>query len=406
MAGDRRRWGGFGAVVVVACAAVAFALAMRAPSSAPAAKSFDVPRAALTPGATVAGANRSAVCARAYQGGVSDRRVPRALQQRVLARYHAGDRGDSMTIDHLIPLELGGSNAITNLWPQPDRGSWDAHAKDRLETRLRQLVCAGRIPLGAARAQLAHNWIAGYRKYLASVSQARAHDLPGWLLIFDDNFDKNVPLGSFPDALKNTWSAYPAGWKDTSKSGTYDAHKTVSIANGILNIRLHTENGVHYVAALQPKLPDTPKPWGQLYGRYAIRFRADPLPGYHISWLLWPDSGTWPHDGEIDFPEADLTGTISAFMHRMGAVTGQDQDAYTTSAQLGSWHTAVIEWGPAQCRFILDGKVIGTSRSRIPSRPMHWVIQTETAALSGESPPQDDVSGDVQIDWVAAWART
>ena len=40
------------------------------------------------------------------------------------------------------------------------------------------------------------------------------------------------------------------------------------------------------------------------------------MDGYKVAWLLWPKSGVWPRDGEIDFPEADLIGTISAFMHR------------------------------------------------------------------------------------------
>jgi len=45
------------------------------------------------------------------------------------------------------------------------------------------------------------------------------------------------------------------------------------------------------------------KEGGLLYGRYAIHFKADPVPGYKTSWLLWPDSEKWPQDGEIDFPE-------------------------------------------------------------------------------------------------------
>jgi beta-glucanase (GH16 family) len=372
-------------------------------TSARAARSPAIPRTALTPGAIVAGAGarRSIVCDPKYPGNLAGRHVVPTLKQRVLDRYGIADKG-AVTIDHLIPLGLGGSNAITNLWPQPLKGAWDARSKNRLETQLRKLVCSGSVPLRDAQEQVAHNWIAAYRKYVDPNAQASAHDLPGWRLVFSDDFNTNVELGDFSSALKRTWFAYPPGWKDTSKNGTYDARKTVSIEDGLLNIRLHTENGVHYVAALQPKLRGTSAPWGQLYGRYAIRFRADPVPGYHLSWLLWPDSEKWPGDGEIDFPEGDLTGTISAFMHRMDATTATDQDAYSTGARPSSWHTAVIEWTAAQCTFILDGKVIGSTGSRIPSTPMHWVIQTETN-LAASKPPRDDASGNVQIDWVAAW---
>jgi hypothetical protein len=228
-------------------------------------------------------------------------------------------------------------------------------------------------------------------------------DLPGWHQIFTDDFTTDVPLGSFPNAVSDTWRAYPDGTQDTSKNGTYEPDQVASVQNGLLNVHLHTANGTHMVAALLPKLPGAPgKNGGLLYGRYAIRFKADPMPGYKVAWLLWPDSGNWPYDGEIDFPEGNLDSTISAFMHHMDGTSKSDQDAYPTNAQYTSWHTAVIEWLPTRVTFILDGQVIGNSTARIPNTPMHWVIQTETA-LDGVA-PSDSVAGNVQIDWVAAYS--
>jgi beta-glucanase (GH16 family) len=107
----------------------------------------------------------------------------------------------------------------------------------------------------------------------------------------------------------------------------------------------------------------------------------------------------WPRDGEIDFPEGNLTGTIHAFMHRQGATSGSDQDAFTTGVTFVAWHTAVIEWTPTRCEFFLDGVSIGRATSRIPNTPMHWVIQSETA-LDGSSPAAEAA---MQIDWLAAW---
>ena len=228
-------------------------------------------------------------------------------------------------------------------------------------------------------------------------------DLPGWHQIFTDDFTTGVPMGSFPNAVSNQWSAYPDGTKDTSKNGTYEPDQVASVQNGILNIHLHTENGTHMVAALLPKLPGAPGSEGGLeYGRYAIRFKADPMAGYKVAWLLWPDSENWPHDGEIDFPESNLDGTINAFMHHQDGTSSSDQDAYPTNARYSSWHTAVIEWLPTRVTFILDGNVIGNSTARIPNTPMHWVIQTETAL--GGSVPSDSVAGNVQIDWVAVYS--
>jgi len=229
-------------------------------------------------------------------------------------------------------------------------------------------------------------------------------NLPGWTQVFADNLTEHVPVGSFPAAVSGKWTAYPYPWHDTSHHGTYDPKKVVSIGHGVMNLYLHTENGVHMVSAPEPVIPGAPgSEGGLLYGRYAVRFKADPVPGYKTAWLLWPDSENWIADGEIDFPEGNLTGTISAFMHYKGNPTVQDQ--YHTSATYGTWHTAVIEWTPQAVTFSLDGQVIGTSTNAavIPSTPMHWVLQTETQTSGG--PPPNSAAGNVQIDWVTAYTH-
>jgi hypothetical protein len=69
-------------------------------------------------------------------------------------------------VDHLISLELGGSNAIRNLWPEPYAGKWGARTKDVLENRLHELVCDRRLTLRSAQRQEARDWVAAYRKYV------------------------------------------------------------------------------------------------------------------------------------------------------------------------------------------------------------------------------------------------
>ena len=219
-------------------------------------------------------------------------------------------------------------------------------------------------------------------------------DLPGWRQIFADDFVTNVPVGRFPAAVSAQWGGYD-GTRDTSRNGLYAPTRVVSIHDGLMDMHLHTEGGEPLVAAPMPKIP-----WGRLYGRYAVRFRADPLPGYKVAWLLWPDSENWPADGEIDFPETDLTGPMYAYMHRTGATDPSDQDWFATGATMTSWHTAVIEWTPGMVRFLLDGQVIGTSTSRVPSTAMHWVLQVETSLSTVPSAATD---GHVLLDWVAVW---
>jgi hypothetical protein len=228
-------------------------------------------------------------------------------------------------------------------------------------------------------------------------------DLPGWHQIFADDFTINAPVGSFPGAVYGSnWAVYPDGTHDTTHNGQYWASKVLSVSNGMLNMYIHTENGIHMVAAPMPILRPSPDNEGLLYGRYSVRFRADAIPNYKTAWLLWPDSENWPTDGEIDFPEGDMTSTMNASMHWQNGTSGGDQDKYSTNVTYTSWHTATTEWTPNAVTFYLDGQVIGRSTSHIPNTPMHWVLQTETN-LNGIVPSATD-AGNVQVDWAVAYS--
>ncbi|PYC70185.1 hypothetical protein C7C46_27680 [Streptomyces tateyamensis] len=206
-----------------------------------------------------------------------------------------------------------------------------------------------------------------------------------------------------PAAVDAKWWAYPSGWKDTSKNGTYDPARTLSIANGQLNMHLSRDSAGTWVAAPLPKLPGAVgKDGGVQYGKFEITWKATSAAGFKTAFLLWPDGDVWPQNGEIDFPEGSLTGDVSAYMHRQGATSGSDQDAYETSvAEAGAWHVSTIDWEPNSLTFSLDGKVIGHSTSRIPSGPMHWVLQAETAT-SGAGPAVGS-SADISIAAVKYW---
>jgi hypothetical protein len=114
------------------------------------------PSSSLTPGDVLVSATVEVICVPGYSAGARD--VDAGTRARVFVAYGVADADrSSYELDHLIPLELGGSNDEKNLWPQPLAGSGsDAHDKDVIENELHDAVCAGRADLAAAQAAIVH----------------------------------------------------------------------------------------------------------------------------------------------------------------------------------------------------------------------------------------------------------
>lgn len=124
-----------------------------------------VPDPARTPGATLE-VTAADICVPGYAKKV--RNVPAAVKRQAYAQYGilSHQPGD-YEVDHLISLELGGSNSIRNLWPQSYLTQpWNARVKDALENNLHKRFCAGTLDLAIAQRVIASNWVSGYRMYV------------------------------------------------------------------------------------------------------------------------------------------------------------------------------------------------------------------------------------------------
>jgi hypothetical protein len=129
----------------------------------------DVPDRRLTPGAALT-ASAARVCVSGYAASVRD--VPESEKDVVYARYGVAHVPYGHEVDHLVSLELGGSNTIVNLWPEPYAGRWGARTKDVLEDRLHDLVCGGRLRLAYAQRIEARDWVSAYRRYVGGTPPA------------------------------------------------------------------------------------------------------------------------------------------------------------------------------------------------------------------------------------------
>jgi hypothetical protein len=153
--GDRTRW-----VIFALAIAWMFGYGVTHPKAA----SLPVrPDAKLTPGAVLT-TEMSDVCTPGW--ATAHRDVSEKTKREVFARYGLPQSG-AFEVDHLISLQLGGSNDVANLWPQSyGTTPYNAHVKDALEQRLHALVCRKEITLKLAQQAIASDWIAAYRLYV------------------------------------------------------------------------------------------------------------------------------------------------------------------------------------------------------------------------------------------------
>lgn len=120
-----------------------------------------LPDSACTPGAIFASVTKDQVCQSGYAKSVRD--VPDSEKNQVYAEYGITSHSPGeYEVDHLISLELGGSNDIANLWPEAAEPRPGYHEKDRVENYLHQQVCSGAMSLQEAQVQIATNWLAAY----------------------------------------------------------------------------------------------------------------------------------------------------------------------------------------------------------------------------------------------------
>jgi hypothetical protein len=118
-----------------------------------------------SPGAYYSKLTGSVICSASFRTS-SIRDVPQSRKYEVEKEYGMTPRsyGRTLEIDHIVSLELGGSNDIANLFPEKANANPGYRVKDRLENKLHKLVCSGQMNLRSVQRQIAKNWQTLYRK--------------------------------------------------------------------------------------------------------------------------------------------------------------------------------------------------------------------------------------------------
>lgn len=125
-----------------------------------------LPEPDLTPGECDPNFTVADICHPGFSRTIRpSRTASTAWKKIVFARYHIPwSKHEAFQLDHLVPLEIGGTSSLANLWPEPTTGRWNAYVKDDYENWLRAECCAGRLSLRAAQEQIALDWIQGYKR--------------------------------------------------------------------------------------------------------------------------------------------------------------------------------------------------------------------------------------------------
>jgi hypothetical protein len=120
------------------------------------------PDSDCSPGAIFEGVTKETICVAGYSTSV--RNVPQSEKDQVYAEYGITHhtRGE-YEIDHIISLELGGSNDIANLFPEAAEPKPGFHEKDMVENYLHELVCTNKISLPQAQEVIRTNWLQVYQ---------------------------------------------------------------------------------------------------------------------------------------------------------------------------------------------------------------------------------------------------
>ncbi len=122
-----------------------------------------LPDPACSPGAVLT-TDLKTICTVGYTKTVRD--VSLSEKKKVFQEYGIPySQHSNYEVDHIISLELGGSNDIKNLFPESYLISNGARTKDKLENYLHKKVCNGSVSIQEAQKEISTNWLKYYGQY-------------------------------------------------------------------------------------------------------------------------------------------------------------------------------------------------------------------------------------------------
>lgn len=237
------------------------------------------------------------------------------------------------------------------------------------------------------------------------------NDSPNFKLLRAETWQTDAARGEFLAKYSGRVTAYPKNYLDTNgkQAGTgshYDPQR-ISVSGGVLSIAVETGSDGKPGGANPYFVNADGSLLAPQYGRFQVVTWADPVKGYKRAFMGWPKSWVW-NDGEMDFVEGSLDGSVDCNNHFPG--DPQQQDQFHSGAKSSDRHVWGVEFIPSGVSFYLDGKLVGTSSgkhnsvSKVPTKGMFLNLQTETNI--GSPQPSKADKGAVYVGPVGIWQYT
>lgn len=138
----------------------------------------------------------------------------------------------------------------------------------------------------------------------------------------------------------------------------------------------------------------------QQYGRWEVRAAGSGDDEYHLVSLLWPDSGNWPCDGEIDYAETSGDWNRAGFFHHYGC--SNSKTSVSKPLDVTQFHNYAVDWSPRGIVGYIDGVqwFEDNDPAHQPPGSMHQTLQLDWFP---DSSPNG--AGEMRVDWVRVYAQ-
>ncbi len=202
-----------------------------------------------------------------------------------------------------------------------------------------------------------------------------------------------------------TWG--PPAWRDdftgTSLSSAWGAYTSDGHQHGDRNPRqCQVRDGKLLLVSAGRATCGMAHEVDQQYGRWEALVRSTGSNWNHL-FIIWPESGQWPKDGEYDWMEMEAGGNcFGGFIHYPGHTPKRQEQLPNNPVScvgLTNWNHIAFEWGPDVMRGFVNGKLWYSfdckaveDLCRMPSG--HLTIQSDLGQQGNAL---------LEVDWVAGW---